>query len=230
MSILQFLLPFNDTLLRVIDGLADPARRRRAALVFVLGYGALWFVYGVIAKSSQDINADMGEMVVWTRELALGYPKHPPLLAYILWGWFKVFPLADWAYLLLAVVTVSAGIFLAVELCAEWLAHEKLAAVPFLLAAIPFYNFLGLKFDQNSVLIPLWALAMWAMLRALDTRHMNWAALAGLAAAAAMLSKCWSAFLIAALALAALFHPQRREYFRSPAPWVTAGVFLFAVA
>src|SRR3989440_5907937 len=71
---------FNNALLRVIDGLADPAQRRRAGLVFVLGYGALWFIYAMIAKSSQDINADMGEMVVWTRELALGYPKHPPLL------------------------------------------------------------------------------------------------------------------------------------------------------
>jgi 4-amino-4-deoxy-L-arabinose transferase-like glycosyltransferase len=221
---------FNDALLRVIDGLADPARRRRAALVFVLGYGALWFVYGVIAKSSQDLNADMAEMVVWTREPALGYPKHPPFLALVLWVWFRIFPLADWAYLLLAVVTVSAGIFLAIELCAEWLARDKLAAVPFLLAAVPFYNFLGLKFDQNSVLIPLWALAMWAMLRTLDTRHFGWAALAGLAAAAAMLSKYWSAFLIVALALAALFHPKRREYFRSVAPWVTAGIFLVAIA
>src|SRR5947199_5427656 len=54
--------------------------------------------------------------------------------------------------------------------------------------------------------------------------------LAGLAAAAAMLSKYWSAFLIVALALAALFHPKRREYFRSVAPWVTAGIFLLAIA
>ena len=88
---------------------------------------------------------------------------------------------------------------------------------------IPFYNFLGLKFDQNSTLIPLWALAMWAMLRALDTRHLGWAALAGFAAAAAMLVKYWSVFLIAALALAAIMHPRRRDYFRSAAPWVTAG-------
>ena len=73
--------------------------------------------------------------------------------------------------ILLAVITLAAGIYLAIELSAEWLEREKLAAVPFLLAAIPFYNFLGLKWDQNSVLIPLWALAMWAMLRALDTRH-----------------------------------------------------------
>ena len=216
--------------MRLVDGLVDPARRRRAALVFALGYGALWFIYGVIAKSSQDLNADMAEMVVWTREPALGYSKHPPLLAWILWVWFKVFPLADWAYILLAVVTVAVGIYLAIELAAEWLTREKLAAVPFLLAVIPFYNFLGLKFDQNSILIPLWALAMWAMLRALDTRHDGWAALAGLAAAAAMLSKYWSVFLIAALSLAALFHGKRADYFRSRTPWVTALVFLAAVA
>ena len=184
--------------------------------MFVLGYGALWFVYGVIAKSSQDLNADMAEMVVWTRELALGYPKHPPLLAWVLWAWFKVFPLADWAYILLAVVTVSVGHFSRDRaLPPNGLPREKLAAVPFLLAVIPFYNFLGLKFDQNSMLIPLWALAMWAMLRALDTRHLGWAALAGLAAAAAMLSKYWSVFLIVALALTALFHAKRADYFRS---------------
>src|SRR5258708_32040711 len=110
---------------------------------------------------------------------ALGYPKPPPFLAWVLWVWFRIFPLADWSYILLAVITVSGGIYLAVELSAQFLPREKLAAVPFLLAAIPFYNFLRLKFDQNSTLIPLWALAMWAMLRALDTRHRGWAALAG---------------------------------------------------
>jgi 4-amino-4-deoxy-L-arabinose transferase-like glycosyltransferase len=220
---------FNDTLARLIDALADPARRRRGALVFVAGYGTLWFIYGLIAKSSQDLNADMAEMVVWTREPALGYPKHPPFLAWVLWGWFKVFPLADWSYILLAVITVACGIYLAVELSAQFLSREKLAAVPFLLAAIPFYNFLGLKFDQNSTLIPLWALAMWAMLRTLDIRHLGWAALAGIVAAAAMLTKYWSVFLIAALSLAALLHPKRRAYFGSGAPWITAGVFAVAL-
>src|SRR3954471_5392487 len=140
---------FDDALACLTDALAGPAPRRKAALVFCAGYAVLWFIYGVIAKSSQDLNADMAEMIVWTREPALGYPKHPPLLAWILWAWFKVFPLADWAYILLAVVTLMAGIWLAIELSAEWLAGEKLAAVPFLLAVIPFYNFLGLKWDQN---------------------------------------------------------------------------------
>ena len=101
--------------------------------------------------------------------------------------------------------------------------------MPFLLAVIPFYNFLGLKFDQNSALIPLWALAMWALLRSLDARHLGWAALAGAAAAAAMMTKYWSAFLLVAMALTVLADRRRAAYFRAAAPWVTALVFMLAV-
>jgi hypothetical protein len=184
----------------VVDGLCNPKRRRRVCLALVCAYGAVWFLYGVIAKSSQDLNADMAEMVVWSRNPALGYPKHPPLLAYIINLWFQIFPTTDWAFVLLSATTLAAGLFLAVELCGMWLEGEKRACVPFLLGAIPFYNFLGLKFDQNSALIPLWALAMLALLRSLDSRRAGWAALAGLAAAAAVMTKYWSAFLLAAAA------------------------------
>ena len=213
----------------VVDGLCDPKRRRRVAFGLVLGYGAAWLLYGVIAKSSQDINADMAEMVIWAREPALGYPKHPPLLAFLVKLWFAIFPLTDWAFLLLAVTTVSVGIYLAFELCGIWLDGEKRAAVPFLLGVIPFYNIFALKFDQNSALIPLWALAMLALLRSLETRHVGWAAITGLAAAAAMLTKYWSAFLLVAMTLTALLDRRRGIYFRSAAPWITGLIFLLAV-
>src|SRR5947199_3093476 len=132
---------FNDAIARLTDALADPLRRRRAALVLVVGYGVLWFIYGVIAKSSQDLNADMAEMIVWMRELALGYPKHPPLPAWILWAWFHIFPLADWAYILLAAVTLAIGLYLAFTLSAEWLSDTMYVAVPFMIGVRPFYNF-----------------------------------------------------------------------------------------
>ena len=213
----------------LVDGLCDPSRRRRVALALTAAYAAAWFLYGLVAKSSQDINADMAEMVIWAQEPALGYPKHPPLLAYVVKLWFSIFPCADWAFILLAVLTVSAGIFVAFELSGIWLDREKRAAVPFLLAVIPFYNFLGLKFDQNSALIPLWALAMLTFMRSLETQLVGWAALTGLIAAAAMLTKYWSGFLLAALAVTALLNRRRDAYFRSAAPWVTAFVFLAVV-
>lgn len=210
----------------IVDGLCDPRRQRRVMLAIVCAYGAAWFVYGVVAKSSQDLNADLAEMVVWSREPALGYPKHPPLTAYAVRLWFAIFPHADWAFMLLAALTLSTGIFLAFELCGLWLDGEKRAAVPFLLGVIPFYNFLGLKFDQNSALIPLWALAMLGLMRSLETRRTGWAVVTALAAAAAMLTKYWSVFLLAAMALAVLFDRRRGAYLRSRAPWIGAAVFL----
>ena len=214
---------------RLVDALCDPAQRQRAMIGLAVVYALAWTLYAVIAKSSQDVNADMAEMVVWARELALGYPKHPPLPAWMLAGWFAVFPLADWAYYLLAGATVAAGLYVAFVLAGEWLDGAKRAAVPFLLAVIPFYNFMGLKFDQNSAPIPFWGLAIWAHRRTLDTRRPGWAVLAGLAAAAAMLIKYWAVFLVLSLLLAALFDRRRVAYFRSAAPWISALVFGLAV-
>jgi hypothetical protein len=72
---------------RLLDALTDPARRERAAAAVLLGYVALWTLYAAIAKGSQDIHVDMSEQFVLSRELAWGYPKHPPLAMVIVRAW-----------------------------------------------------------------------------------------------------------------------------------------------
>lgn len=213
----------------LIDALCDSKRSPRVLLILMCAYAAVWTLYAVIAKSSQDLNVDMAEMVMWSRTFAIGYTKHPPFLAWVLAAWFEVFPYTDWAYLLLAACTCALGLWLAVLLTAHWLDGVKLAAVPFLLALIPFYNFFGLKFDQNSALIPLWAATALAFVRSLDRGALYWAVLAGLFAAAGVLTKYWSVFFLLALMIAVLFDPRRNDYFRSPAPYVTAAVAVLAV-
>jgi len=81
---------------RLLAALVDPARRERTALVVLVVYVAVWTLYGVLAKASQDMHSDMTEMVAWSRDLAFGYPKHPPLGAWLTRLWFAVFPAADW--------------------------------------------------------------------------------------------------------------------------------------
>lgn len=207
---------------RLVEALSDPVRRHRVALIACLAYAALWALYAIMAKSSQGINADLGEMVVWARNLDWGFPKHPPLPALILAGWFAIFPLTDWAYYLLAGLNLGLGLYFSYLVAGLWLEGEKQAVVPFILALIPFYNFLGLKFDQNSILIPLWALTTWSFVLSFRRRHLGYAALAGAAAAAAMLTKYWSVFLLAGIVIAVLCDRRRWDYFRSAAPWVTA--------
>ena len=74
---------------RLLDALCDPQRRTRTVLAVLVAYCAVWTLYAVIAKASQDIHFDMGEMVAWSREAGLGTPKHPPLPAWIVGVWFS---------------------------------------------------------------------------------------------------------------------------------------------
>jgi 4-amino-4-deoxy-L-arabinose transferase-like glycosyltransferase len=210
----------------LLDALLDPARRERTVAALLAAYAAVWSVYGAIAKSSQDIHFDMGEMVAWSREVTLGTPKHPPLPAWLVRAWFSVFPLEDWAYYLFAILLATAALWIAWKASAPYLSGEKRVVGLALLTLVPFYNFHALKFNANSAMTPLWALTTWWFLRSYETRRPAYAVLAGLAAAAAMLAKYWAIVLLLGLAIAALADPRRGRYLRSPAPWLTiaAGV------
>jgi 4-amino-4-deoxy-L-arabinose transferase-like glycosyltransferase len=215
---------------RLLDALSDPKRRDRAVLVVLAAYCAAWTLYAVLSKASQDIHFDMGEMVAWSRDVGFGTPKHPPLPAWLVGAWFAVFPLAEWAYYLLAMVVATAAMWVAWAASAPYLAPDKRAIGLALLMLVPFFNFHALKYNANSAMMPWWALTTWLFLRSFETRGLGAAAFAGVAAVAAMLTKYWSIVLIAALAIAALCDPRRRTYFASAAPYVTIVVGAAALA
>jgi Dolichyl-phosphate-mannose-protein mannosyltransferase len=215
---------------RLLDSLTDPARRERSVAAALLCYVALWTLYGILAKASQDIHVDMSEQFALARELALGYPKHPPLTMAVVRAWFAVFPAADWAYYLLAMANVGLTLWIVWRLMARFVDGEKRVVGLALLTLVPFFNFHALKFNVNTVLMPLWAATTLWFLRSFETRRPLDAALAGLAAAASMYGKYWSVFLLIGLGLAALADPRRAAYFRSAAPWVTVAVGALALA
>jgi 4-amino-4-deoxy-L-arabinose transferase-like glycosyltransferase len=215
---------------RLSTTLADPARRERSIAWTLVAYALLWAFYGAVAKSGQDVHPDMAELVTWAREPALGYFKHPPFAAWVVAGWFAVFPVADWSYYLLAAVMPSLALWFVWKICADYLDDNGRVAGVALLTLTPFFGVLALKFNVNTVLIPLWAATAWCFLRSFERRSVWWALLAGVCAAAAMLTKYWSVFLIAGLVIAALLDNRRLDYLRSPAPWLTvlAGALVLA--
>ena len=77
---------------RLADALADGQRSHRTAASLIVGYVWLWWLYAIIAKGSQDIQFDMGEVVSWSLIPAFGYPKHPPFPAWVAAVWFRSFP------------------------------------------------------------------------------------------------------------------------------------------
>ena len=209
---------------RLRAALADPfAGNRRMALTIIV-YTLLWALYGILAKSGQDVHPDMSELIVWAREPALGYFKHPPLAAWLTAAWFAVFPVADWSYYLLAATMPSLALWIVWRGSADYLDAERRVIGVALLMLTPFFGVIALKFNVNTVLIPLWAATAVCFLRAFERRSIGWAGLAGVCAAGAMLTKYWSIFLVAGLVLAALRDRRRVSYLRSAAPWVIVAV------
>src|SRR5664279_1040905 len=105
--------------------LLDPAGSERAVLAALAGYLVLWTLYGTIAKSSQGLHYDMTEVIAWSRDLSLGYLKHPPLAAGMVWLWFSVFPVAEWSYYGLAMLMPTVALWFAWRLSADTLDIEK---------------------------------------------------------------------------------------------------------
>jgi 4-amino-4-deoxy-L-arabinose transferase-like glycosyltransferase len=215
---------------RLLDALADRRRAGWTMAALLVAYCVVWTLYGVIAKGSQDIHFDMGEMVAWSREVTWGTVKHPPFGAWLTGAWFSVFPLTDASYYLFAMVLAGVSLWFAWMTAAPYLAGDRRAAGLALLSLVPFFNFHALKYNANTVMMPLWGLATWTFLRSFESRKPGWAIAAGVAAAAAMLGKYWSLILLVGLGVAALADHRRAAYFRSSAPWLTIAAGALALA
>jgi 4-amino-4-deoxy-L-arabinose transferase-like glycosyltransferase len=209
---------------RLVVRLSRPEPDQRLLLGILIAYWAAWALYGIIAKSSQGIHADMGEVAAWSWDLQWGTPKHPPFLPALVRVWFSIFPYADWAYYLLAIGLVVVAIYFSWLMSGYWLSGIKRAAVPFLLMLVPFYNFFALRLDHNVVLIPLWAVTTYTFARAFRTHSRVWSVATGVAAGAAVLAKYWSFFLLLGLIAAVLCDRRRWQFLKSPAPWIMTAV------
>jgi 4-amino-4-deoxy-L-arabinose transferase-like glycosyltransferase len=194
--------------------------------VFVL----IWTLYAVISAAPAAIHNDMAEAYAWGREFQLGYEKHPPFWAWIAGFWFEVFPRADWAFDLLAVLNAGLGLYGSWMLIGDFADGDKRLAATALLLLTPFYTFLALKYNANSIFLSLWPWTMHFFVRSIDERRLVDAILFGLFIAMALLSKYFALILAATCFIASLVHPSRRAYFASASPYISVLVAALIVA
>lgn len=89
-----------------------------------------------------------------------------------------------------------------------------------MLAIYPIFNVKGYKFNADLIQLATMPLLVLAYLHAFERRTVLSGVLLGLAGALALLAKYWALTMIGAIGIAALLHPQRLAFLRSPAPWV----------
>jgi 4-amino-4-deoxy-L-arabinose transferase-like glycosyltransferase len=229
-SSLAHLQPENGSLGRALNFWLDNMPIGLSVRLLLLSFIVVWTSFQFIAFSSVGLHPDMLETYSWGLHPSAGYYKHPPLSGLIAGAWFSLFPPSDWAFHLLAMTNGAAGLYAADLIARRHLKGDKrLVALMFLLLT-PFYQFHAERFGSNQVLLSTWPIATYCFLRAFETRGLVWSACAGAAAALAMLGKYYSIFLIAGFVVAALTHPARLAYLRSPSPRLSAAVGLVMLA
>ena len=164
---------------RLLDALADPRRADRTMLVLLVGYCVVWTLYGIVAKGSQDLHFDMGEMVAWSREVSWGTRQASAARRLAGGGLVRGLPARRLVLLSVRHGAGDASLWIAWLAAAPYLDGDKRAVGIALLTLVPFFNFHALKYNANTVMTPLWALATWTFLRSFETRKLAWAAFAG---------------------------------------------------
>ena len=209
------------------------AKDRYGASAFVFSFAVihalLWTVILINLKAAQDIHMDVAETFAWGQKFQFGYGKHPPLVGWVAGLWFKMFPVTDWATYLLAMTTVSCGLVICWMIATRVVDYRRAFFVVVMLAIYPIFNFKGFKFNPDLLQLVTLPLLVLAYLDAFSKRSAASGVWLGIAAALALMTKYWVLTMIGAVGLAALIHPERREFLRSPAPWMAMVTAILAV-
>jgi hypothetical protein len=209
------------------------ATGRQTASAFVFTFAAihalLWTVILINLKAAQDVHMDVAEAFAWGQKFQLGYGKHPPLAGWIAGLWFDMFPVTDWATYLLAMTTLAIGLVISWLIAIRVVDYRRAFFVVVMLAIYPIFNFKGFKFNPDLLQLVTLPLLVLAYLSAFEKRTALSGLWLGLAAALALMTKYWVLTMIGAVGLAALIHPDRLNFLRSPAPWVAIAAALVAM-
>ena len=207
-----------------MDGFASLAMK--GAVTKIAAFAAVWTLYFVVTEYASSIHNDMAEAYAWGREFQLGYNQHPPFWAWVCGAWFLIFPRANWAFAGLSMLNAGVGLLGVWALVGRFVDGDRRVAATALLALTPFYSFLAYKYNANSIFLSLWPWTLYAFVGALRTRALADALLFGAMMGLALDSKYYALTLAATCGLAALASGERRRYFGSASPYLSAAVAL----
>jgi 4-amino-4-deoxy-L-arabinose transferase-like glycosyltransferase len=208
---------------------SDPKTGLRLVLGFAAAHAVLWTLILIKLKAAQDVHMDVAEAFAWGQKFQLGYGKHPPLAGWVAGAWFKIFPVSDWATYALAMATLGCGLVLCWLIALRVVDRRRAFFTVVMLALYPIFNFKGFKYNPDLLQLVTLPLLVLAYLHAFEKRSVRAGLWLGLAGALALMTKYWVLTMIGAIGLAALIHPDRWLFLRSPAPWVAIATFFIVM-
>jgi 4-amino-4-deoxy-L-arabinose transferase-like glycosyltransferase len=202
---------------------ASPDLRRKqgfqpltVAIIVIAAMTALRIAYASLI----DLRTDEAYYWTWSKESALSFLDHPPMIA-----WFIRFGTAIFGDTNLGVRFAGILAMLVTQLLladiVRRVTHDFRAVVLAVLMpeAALYYGLLMAKVSPDIALIPFSVAMVWALVRLHESGDGRWWLAAGLFAGLALLSKFTAVMVVPAVAAFMLVPDWRRRWLRSPYPW-----------
>ena len=163
--------------------------------IFLLLHLLIWTIIPSI--SNINLPLDTIEALAWGSNLSWGYPKHPPVSAFMTEVVYSFFGNQDWAYYLLSQIFVIVAFFYVWNF-SNLIFKNKLLSLfsVLLLEGIYFYNFTSPEFNVNVCQLPFWALVVFYSWKSLNNEKISDLILLGIFMSIGFLTKYLFIYLI----------------------------------
>ncbi len=202
----------------------DRATLAFAAVLLALTGARIWALF----HNPLGLYFDEAQYWVWSHTLEWGYFTKPPLVAWVIAATTALFGDAEWA------VRLGAPLAHAVAATAVYaLGRAMYGAWPGFWAGAGWLLLPGVFFSSSlistdAVLLPLWAIALYAMWRLMTTRAWTWAIVVGVAVGVGLLAKYAMLYFFVCTAVAAWWMPPVRAALAQGRGWA-AGLIALAI-
>ena len=168
--------------------------------IFLLFHLIIWTL--VPTLSNVNLPLDTIEALAWGSNLDWGFNKHPPLSAFVVEIFYRIFGNQDWAYYFLSQIFVITAFIVVYKFSVEIFNNKNLALLSvLLLEGIYFYNFTTPEFNVNVAQLPFWALTAYYTWRCIKYDKGTDYVFLGLFAGLGILSKYLFIYLIIGITL-----------------------------
>ncbi len=156
--------------------------------IFLLIHLIIWTAIPTFTNTNLPL--DTIEALAWGSNLDWGFNKHPPMSAFLVEIFYRIFGTQDWSYYLLSQICVISSFFIVFKF-SEYFFENKIFCLlsVLLLEGIFFYNFTSPEFNVNVCLMPFWSLTILYLWKGFKDNEINDWLLVGLFSGFSFLSK-----------------------------------------
>lgn len=180
-------------------------------------------VMGLMA-SPLGLHPDEAQYWAWSRSFDWGYFSKPPLVAWVIGAVTAVFGDAPWAVRLAAPFAHTGAAFALFALGRRMYGDVAGVAAGLGWLLIPGVWLSSALISTDAMLLPLWALALWAVWRWSEDGAAKWALIAGAAVGIGALAKYAMLYFPLCLTLAAIVLPRVRKVAFTPPGFIAIAI------